>query len=1077
MPSLYRIWGKVRADDVRDWKRKWARSYFAAGPGKSAESAAWRAALRAELAIAVNADSASILWDLLKCFEHGRHTLLAEEVHAVGFPVAVARLSVEMYRAERRLVIDDASSEPIFPTRGFMAGCSRALALIKVVMLRRMDAYISRHPRVNLELYVDDVELQAVGTMRIVDTLAAAAKDLEEVLRGQLGFPLADDKAQVVASTPELAEEIVSRTGGQAGRATVRAVKLGVELTGGKRQGRWDLHRRARLRKALARQRRLTKFKRMGGNACCVVRRGVIPAATFGKRVLGVSNAELAQLQRLVANTSATNTKGASQALKLLLDGDPAIEANAAPLVEWATAAWDVSAPAYDVVPPAVAGAVAAQHRVCNIGDQMLATGADLAPCREQRGDGDQGAVAGAVQAQHCSPVNGHQPSATGALVAPCDDGSHNVCDLVLGSKLRAKQLHKLIDFANEDARSGSWDTVRGPASAAVLTARRLGWRFNDGTSVTDEYGSIIDMAKVAPASVRSAVERATGKCTAASAAERWGRPEFARGIWVRPIRTAMGRLGLAAKAALRRTWTGGYWSRARLADNALVDSAECERCGAMRDDTYHRVWECKCNDDERNAATTPQLRAEAARASRDDWLFTRGLAPNAWAQLPRPRCDYEEVHVGPDGEKLDEPLHIDGPVFVDGSALWPANPDARRAGWSIVTINAEGKLCGAVYGHLPWGESDEQTPGHAEMYALRRAAELVTGPLVVYTDYREAAEGVGKGSAATTGPRAKHAAHWRAFWTAVEDREYRIVKVKGHITATQVEDDADLRWRRSGNIFADKLAKKGARAHFVNEHWHAALKADKDQEMLANLCTWIGDALSEWPPEKQVRRRAMDRDGMRARRTHRRRMAREVGGHRLFWSRDGWRCRYCGTEARTQSGARRVLDRPCPGHTVARLPRQEKHGPAAHVLWTAEADDTQRQMGADVTWCSVCGAYSSAKLYKLKGRCTGPAQGAALTRLKSLQRLRHPVLGYSLKKPHRATDGFLDAAADRGDVRRQMYDDAMRVHSGVGAATATHMQPPRGADEGIAQGNAMPACDEEDGSRGRQVARWRHQR
>ncbi len=183
-------------------------------------------------------------------------------------------------------------------------------------------------------------------------------------------------------------------------------------------------------------------------------------------------------------------------------------------------------------------------------------------------------------------------------------------------------------------------------------------------------------------------------------------------------------------------------------------------------------------------------MRAEAARVGRDDWRFTRGLAPNRWATLPRPRADYAEVHIGPDMEVLRRPIVIDRPVFVDGSALWLANPDARRAGWSIVMVDDEGDLIGAIYGHLPWGESDEQTPGHAEMYALRRAAELSVGPLKVYTDYREAAEGVSKGRAATTGPRAKHAAHWRAFWVAVEGEEFEVVKVKGHITAAEVEDN-----------------------------------------------------------------------------------------------------------------------------------------------------------------------------------------------------------------------------------------------------------------------------------------------
>ncbi len=110
--------------------------------------------------------------------------------------------------------------------------------------------------------------------------------------------------------------------------------------------------------------------------------------------------------------------------------------------------------------------------------------------------------------------------------------------------------------------------------------------------------------------------------------------------------------------------------------------------------------------------------------------MYTRGLAPNPWQHAPRPREDYEEVHVGPDMEALDQPLLVDRDVFVDGSALWLSNPDARRAGWSIVMVDTEGRLTGAICGHLPWADSDEQTLGRAEMYALRRAAELAIGPI-----------------------------------------------------------------------------------------------------------------------------------------------------------------------------------------------------------------------------------------------------------------------------------------------------------------------------------------------------------
>ncbi len=977
LPSLYRMWAKIRAGTVRDWERRWARAYFAAGPGKSAEAAAWMSAMRAEMAAAANASSASVLWDLMKCFEHGKHFLLASEAQEVEFPIVLARMSAEMYRAERRLIIDDAISDAIHPTRGFMAGCARAVALIKVIMIRRMDAYVARHPRVLLDVYVDDVELQAVGTERIADTLADAVIDLRKVLTQDLGFPLADDKAHVVASTGDLADAIVETSQGAAGRASTRAVKLGVELTSGKRAGRRGDHKRARLRKALARQKRLLRFRRMGGAATKVIRRGVIPSTAFGNCVSGVSDAELRQIRMLVAKSMAPNTKGASAALKLLLEGDPAVEANAAPITKWAEAAWDASTPLATDVPRTqcqadvhAAGALGAQRRT----------------------DGDDAGVIGGRR------------------------------------RFNGVQLDKAMARATADTEGGSWETVRGPASATCLTAKRVGWHFISGTTVRDELGKTLDMAKMAPACIKAAVARATRKTIAAAAATRWGRPEFAQGIWTTPVKTALGRLRPAAKAALRRAWTGGYWSKARLADNGLSCSAECEKCGAARDDAYHRIWECQWEEIsvQRDSATTPEMRAEAARVGRDDWRFTRGLIPSPWNSTAPPRSDYEEIHVDGDGNLLREPLAVDGPVFIDGSALWPTNPEARRAGWAIVTVDIEGKMTGAIYGHVPWAESEEQTSGAAEAYALRRAAELCVGTLHAYTDYTESVEGVVKGRAATTGPRLKHAAHWRAFWNAVDGTRPIVEKVKGHSTEEEVAHSAELRWKREGNRHADRMAKRGARAHYVGDQWSEAKAADKTHEFHVDLCTWIGRALGEWAPEKQIRRSLPDREAMQKRRQKKRDAARAVGGHSVAWGRDGWKCQACGKEARTQSGAKKLLNQPCQGHITTRIPKQMGHGTSAHVLWTAEADNDQGEGGANVTWCQVCGAFSSTKLYKLKGRCNGPAQGAALTRLRALSGLRHPTLGYKLQRPHRMTDLVLEIMGKQAEERRRRYAEVV---------------------------------------------------
>ncbi len=260
-------------------------------------------------------------------------------------------------------------------------------------------------------------------------------------------------------------------------------------------------------------------------------------------------------------------------------------------------------------------------------------------------------------------------------------------------------------------------------------------------------------------------------------------------------------------------------------------------------------------------------------------------------------------------------------------------------------------------------GESDEQTAGQAETYALRRAAELSVGALHVYTDYKEAAEGAMKGEAATAGPKIKHAANWRAFWRAVDGTTPVVEKVKAHVTEAEVAHDDLLRWKRSGNAHADRMAKKGAREHYVGDQWADAKAAEAAQNAHVQLCSWIGTALGEWKPEKQVRRRRADRLAMEKRRAQRREAARAIGGHRIAWGRDGWKCQDCGKQARTQGGAKRMVQQACAGHLTTRIPAQGGHGPAAHTLWTAEAEETQRLGGANVTWCSICGAYSSTKL------------------------------------------------------------------------------------------------------------------
>ncbi len=202
----------------------------------------------------------------------------------------------------------------------------------------------------------------------------------------------------------------------------------------------------------------------------------------------------------------------------------------------------------------------------------------------------------------------------------------------------------KKADTIVKATKDGVWSAVAGPAMAAVLTAKRIGWEFMNAFRVCDERGNMIDLAMTDPASVRVAVDRATRAESAKKGAikERLGDPGDE--VWVEPVRRALaGRMDPAAKSCLRRVFAGGYWTNARRAKEGLCSVPDCDKCGEF-DDLHHRIWGCIKLDGTRDANTTPEMRQAARSAPRDSPYWTRGLTKNPWRSLKPPRRDYEEM-------------------------------------------------------------------------------------------------------------------------------------------------------------------------------------------------------------------------------------------------------------------------------------------------------------------------------------------------------------------------------------------------------------------------------------------------
>ncbi len=951
LPTVYRLWAAVRKPLLHDWERTWSRAFFAAARGKSAADATWNRALRAEHAALVGASAGSILWDLRKCFEHGRHDILAAEAEALGFPMAMARLASAMYAAERRLNLDGAYSRAVKPTRGFVAGCAWAMACVKVTLLRRLDAFVLRHPSIAFELYVDDAEIQAVGQGKsVARDLAAAATDLADLLEKEAGYPLAHDKAVVVASEQRVAAEVIRLTDGKAGKLAAITEKLGIEYGAGKRRPRRGGPRRARIGKQMARKRRIAKLQRMSGAAArIVVSRGVLPAAMYDGLVNGISDAELYRLRGLMARATAPTARGSYTLLKLMLTEDPAVKANADVIARWAGAAWRAAGPV------------------------------------AQRKEGEPSA-----------------PILQGVMKAALEDMN----------------------------ASPDWGAARGPVGGLVRTARRIGWTVADAFKLTDENGRELDLGVVDPRAVREKVKTATEKASAKQIAAHERAPRLADGVWAAPIRSALRsrQLAPAARACLRRTFTGGYWTGARRAAAGLAPHAGCE-CGAPNDDVFHRIYECPRSQDARDKMLDHALLQKARNAPRGSLFWTRALARDPRTELPPATDAHDEQWFFADDVE-DRAKVLTGDIYIDGSALFPTCAAARRAGWAAVNLKADGTVRVAVFGPVPVGVSPSQTAAAGELHALRRAAELACGEVRFLTDYQSAVNGNRRGPAATTGYRTASAAAWRGFWRATDGEAKEVLKVEAHRSAKSAredENDADAVTKKLGNDAADTFAKRGAAAHHTASELALLEDYAAGEAELRGLALFIGTALANWPPaprntradgEAKVRRREVAR---------RRKQAAAAHGHRIRWGRNGWQCATCGMTSTTLAGRRRLMMTQCNGHTGARV-QEQGADPAAHILWAAEADATDAgAAGADIVWCSRCGGYSSARLYKLGGRCPGTADPPARTRLARLNRRRHPTLGYGLGNPIRLTDGVIAQLRAAGERQRAGFAEALK--------------------------------------------------
>ncbi len=319
--------------------------FFYAGKARGADVGAWTQACRAEFAAATGASFTQLLLDLVKCFDHVPHDILAREASAVGYPLHLLRLALAADRLPRTVAVQGTYSATVLAQRGVTAGSGLATTELRVLLLRLLKRIADRYPSMKLTAYVDDIAAEAVGTpASAAALLQRAGTELCDGLRA-LRLTLSATKCQVIASSAPLGKKVAAHLAEFGVTYVERARSLGVGLGAGVRRNA------AVQRKRLAAFRmRLSKFAallRAGLSAARILRTGGTAAFSWGDAVTGVSSATLLTRRRTVAAAASTPTRGKDLNITLILADDkahqrldPAFAAHCAPMGQWAEAVW-----------------------------------------------------------------------------------------------------------------------------------------------------------------------------------------------------------------------------------------------------------------------------------------------------------------------------------------------------------------------------------------------------------------------------------------------------------------------------------------------------------------------------------------------------------------------------------------------------------------------------------------------------------------------------------------------------------------------------------------------------------------
>eukprot|EP00435_Cladocopium_sp_Y103_P026104 s1941_g6.t1 len=390
--------------------------------------------------------------------------------------------------------------------------------------------------------------------------------------------------------------------------------------------------------------------------------------------------------------------------------------------------------------------------------------------------------------------------------------------------------IEGVVTQALRELVQGSDRIASNGISATLLTRIQcLGWHIQD-ECVRDTFGRF-SLFQISLDELHWRMEYAWLKVVAAQVAHRPGFAELAR---CDPARTRqwLATLSPCDGAAARKILNGAHITQDGKHYCQEVESDVCEFCESA-DSRFHRFWQCPV--------------FEAARVDVDEDLWKalphlpESMVSYGWALRPSTFEEWygalAQVCVPPLPARPVVPgscLH----VFTDGSCSNPQYPDARFAGWAVVSADPHHELPAQILdcGCLP---GLRQTSIRAELFAVHRAIRLAVVHGLEIHIWCDCLAVVKRLLKLLQGGRVRINTPNADLWTVLHDdlqisqQRISITKVAAHRSVAAAASPLE-EWCFMHNHYSDRVACRANQCRtaafwdLAQRHFHACLLMDR---------------------------------------------------------------------------------------------------------------------------------------------------------------------------------------------------------------------------------------------------------